>query len=138
MEILFKVFLTLIVLFFCFGSIKWIWFNQIDIKETITGILNKPQKSMEWVATRDPTKIYQDGKIVGNISGGINESDSQIVFLELCDTEGLNANNLFEYKRDKLKIKSIGSSIGMMGASGPSGAIAKKAVLMNVVCDRIK
>ena len=138
METIFKIFLTVLVLFFSFGSLKWIWHNQIDLKETGRQLLDTPKKSMDWVATRDDKKIYQAGKVVGTICGTVNISGNKIIFSEICDTELLDMKHPFEYKRDKLKIISNSGIYGTKGVASPEGAISRKAVITDMVCEIIK
>ncbi len=137
-ELLFKVFLTIVVLFFSIGSLKWIWRSQIDVKETGRKLLETPQKSMDWVATREPDKIYQNGKVVGNVSGPVDDSDEYIKFQELSETSALNQNAFFEYQRYKLKIKQIESITGMKIDTSNDKSSVKRSVLSNVVCEKIK
>jgi len=138
MESLFKLFLSVLVIFFCLGSLRWIWRSQIDIKETGKRLLKTPQESMGWVVTRDPQKIYQDVKVVGNICDEVKNLDNQIVFVEICDTEQLDTNIPFEYKRRRLKIVRIDKRIGLKSVVTSEGAISRKAVITNVVCEKIE
>ena len=136
MEFIFKIFLTGLVIFFCFGSMKWIWFSQIDVKETGRQLLDVPKKSMDWVVTRDDNKIYQEGNIVGSICGEVNELEDKIIFEEISDTEQLNNKYPFEYKRNKLKIVSIGARSGAKNVVTLEGSISRKAVITNVICEK--
>lgn len=137
-EFLFKLFLTILVLFFAIGSLRWIWKTQIDTKETMKRLVTEaPSKSMDWVATRDPNKLYQDGQIVANVFGEVEESEAKIIFHELCDTEKLQRNQPIQYKRWNLKIVSIGVISGMKITMSSNKANSKKAVLKDVICDKI-
>jgi hypothetical protein len=137
-ELLFKVFLTIVVLFFSIGSLKWIWRSQIDVKETGRKLLETPQKSMDWVVTREPDKIYQNGKVVGDVSGPVEDADEYIKFQELSETSALNQNAFFEYQRYKLKIKQIESITGMKTYVSNEKSYVKRSLLSNVVCEKIK
>lgn len=137
-EFLFKLFLTILVLFFAIGSLKWIWKTQIDPKETVKRLVTEaPSKSMDWVATRDPRRLYQDGQIVANVSGEVEESEDKIIFHELCDTEKLRRDQPIQYKRWNLKIVSVGGISGMKITVSSNKANSKKAVLKDVICDKI-
>jgi len=136
MELVFKLFLTALVLFFFIGSLRWIWFSQIDPKETMRLFLSSPAKSPEWVAMRDPSKIYQHGKEVGNLNGAVIPSQDQLIFTEICDTEAFNTTEPFEYKRTTYRVVSIGGRIGMaVGADDQGGLTSRKAVMTDVVCE---
>ena len=137
-EFLFKLFLTILVLFFAIGSLRWIWKTQIDPKETVKRLVTEaPSKSMDWVATRDPHRLYQDGQIVANVSGEVEESEAKIIFHELCDTEKLRRHQPIQYKRWNLKIVSIGVISGMKITVSSNKTNSKKAVLKDVICDKI-
>lgn len=112
-EIVFKIFMTLVLIIVFVYSINWIWTNQIDVKETIFGLFKKEaQKKVEWVATRDENAIYQNGEIVGNVTAKVDENKVKLIFHEICNTSKLNQELLFEYRREKLRIIEIGSIIG--------------------------
>ena len=62
LEFFFKGVLTVLVFLFAIGSLEWIWKTQIDLKETVKRlVIEAPSKSMDWVATKDPDKVYQGG-----------------------------------------------------------------------------
>jgi hypothetical protein len=42
--------------------------------------MQKPFKAPEWVATREANKIYQDGNVVGEVTGPVQEEGSIIRF----------------------------------------------------------
>jgi len=132
-ELLFKVFLTVVVLFFSVVSLKWIWRSQIDIKETGRKLLETPQKSMDWVVTRDPAKIYQDGKEVGDITGKIETKSNVIIFYQICNTSGLNESLPFEYKKEKLKVIRCGGRYDIKG-----GSPVRTNVLEGVECEKLQ
>jgi hypothetical protein len=141
MEFIIKIFLTvavIVIIFFCVISLRWIWRSQIDVKETGRQLLNTPKRSMDWVATRDTTKIYQEGKIVGTICGEVKEFNNQIIFKEICNTEQLNKSEPIEYKRDKLKIVSTGGISGGKIVVTTERSTSKKSIISDVVCEKIK
>jgi len=133
-ELLFKVFLTIVVLYFSIGSLRWIWRSQIDVKETGRKILETPQKSMDWVATRESDKIYQNGKIVGTVFGTVKESDQNTLFSGICDTSLLDENTPFDYQRNTFKIVSR----IRIGFYDGGDAIGRKNVITDVVCKKIQ
>jgi hypothetical protein len=71
MELVFKVvvigFLTLAWAL----SIRWIWTHHIDIRGTITRVAEKSVAPPEWLVTREPNKIYQNGAVVADVSGPV-------------------------------------------------------------------
>ena len=137
MEISFKIVMTIlgcfVLLFFLWG----VWKGQIDIKETSSRILRKVISEPDFIAKRDPNKIYQNGKEVGIISKAVQEKDDTIIFGELCETEELDRDIPFEYQRRKLKIIRIESVAGLKISASSKDTNLKEGVLTNVVCEKI-
>lgn len=139
MEIVFKIFWTLVLIIVFVCSIIWIWTHQIDVKETIFALFKKEaQKKVEWVATRDENAIYQNGKIVGNVTAKVDETEDKLIFHEICNTSKLNQELLFEYRREKLRIIEKGSIIGQESIVTSSGSEIKYNIIRNVVCEKVK
>lgn len=138
-ELPFKIILTLVVILLCFGFLRWIWTHQIDPIETIKRLgKRKAQETLDIFATRDQNAIYQGGIIVGKVSGNVDEVDSKIIFREIFDTSNLNQDLPFEYRRDRLRIISIGSFTGMDIKMVDGKSTIKHNVIKDVVCERIK
>ena len=137
-ELSFKIILTLVVILLCFGFLRWIWTHQIDPIETIKRLgKRKAQETLDIFATRDQNAIYQGGIIVGKVSGNVDEVDSKIIFREIFDTSNLNQDLPFEYRRDRLRIISIGSLTGMDIKMVDGKSTIKHNVIRDVVCERI-
>lgn len=146
MEILFKTLVSLTAIFLLFWFLSWIWTHQIDLKETILRFLkSKPKEMVELIVTRDENTIYQNGQIVGNVSGNIKEINDKFIFDEIYNTSNLNRNLPIEYRREKLKIISIGSSttekrtekyIFSSGTPEVKSEV-KHDVINNVICEKI-
>lgn len=96
------------------------------------------QKKVEWVTTRDEDAIYQNGKIVGNVTAKVDENKDKLIFHEICNTSALNTELLFEYRREKLRIIEIGSIIGQKNIVTSSGSEIKYNIMENVVCQKVK
>jgi len=138
-EIVFKIFMTLVLIIVFAYLINWIWTHQIDVKETIFGFFKKEaHKKVEWVATRDENAIYQNGEIVGNVTAKVDETEDKLIFYEICNTSKLNQELLFEYRREKLRIIEIGSIIGQENIVTSSGSEIKYNIIRNVVCEKVK
>jgi hypothetical protein len=134
-EIVFKILVTLILII----VIVWIWTHHIDVKETILGLFEKVvQKMIEWIATRDKNAIFQNGKIVGNVTAKVDETEDKLIFHEICNTSKLNQELPFEYRREKLMIVEIGSIIGQENIVTSSGSEIKYNIIRNVVCEKVK
>jgi len=134
-EIAFKILVTVILIF----VIVWIWTHHIDVKETILGLFKKEaQKTVEWMVTRDENSIYQNGKIVGNVTAKVDEIEDKLIFHEICNTSKLNQELPFEYRRGKLLIVKVGSIIGQGIIVTNSGSEIKYNIIKNVVCQKVK
>ena len=139
MEIVFKIFWTLVLIIVFVCSIIWIWTHQIDVKETILGFFKKKvERLVDWIATRDENAIYQNGEIVGNVTAKVDETEDKLIFHEICNTSELNQELLFEYRREKLRIIEIGSIIGQENIVTSSGSEIKYNIIRNVVCEKVK
>ena len=71
MEIVFKVAITAVLLCFMYYQLvflRGVWRSQIDPGATIGRILDTLKPKTDVIATRDQNKIYQDGKVVGEVA----------------------------------------------------------------------
>ena len=69
LENLFKVTLTVVFTAVWLAGVRWVWTHQLDPIATVQRLIRKPFKAPEWVATREPNKIYQNGNVVGEVIG---------------------------------------------------------------------
>ncbi len=137
-KILIKIIITIFgVIVFTF-FLKGVWKGQLDIKETISRLAKKLVSEPDFLAKRDPNKIYQNGNEVGVVCCEVRENGDIITFEELNETERLNGNIYFEYKRYKLKTIQVETITGLKISTSSTNSISKKAVLSNVVCKKIK
>ncbi|MFA5240621.1 MAG: hypothetical protein WC476_13075 [Phycisphaerae bacterium] len=138
MEISFKIIITFFGVIVFFFFLKGVWKGQLDVKETFSRLLKSFVSEPDFIAKRNPNMIYQAGKEVGIVSGNVIESGNAITFEELSETEGLNRENPFEYKRYKLKINRIETFAGLKITASSTNSKTRKAVLSNVVCEKLK
>lgn len=137
-ELSFKIVGTVILILLFVGILHWLWTHQIDPRETFKRLFRgKAKGTVDWIATRDQDAIYQNGQIVGRVSGDVQEMDNEIVFHEIYDTSVLNTKEPFEYRRHILKIISK-DIIGQKIVTTPEGSEVKQNVIMNVVCEKIR
>ena len=134
LEILFKIILTFLGCIVFAFFLKGVWKGQLDIKETFSRLVKKFVSEPDFIAKRDPNKIYQNGNEVGIVSGNVRENGNTIIFEELSETEGFSRHIPFEYKRHKIKIIKIGTSASLNITSNTT----TKAVLSNVVCEKLE
>ncbi len=138
MELVFKILVTLIATAIWVFVVCWTWTRHIDVKQTAVGAVKKTvQQPVKWIATRDQNAIYQDGQLVGDVSGTVEIKGDQFGFAEICNTSGLKQNAPFEYRRFKLKIISIGTTMGLSSSAGGGRTEVKQNVLLDVLCEEV-
>jgi hypothetical protein len=135
LENLFKVTLSVLFTAVWLVGVRWVWTHQLDPVATVQRLMRKPFKAPEWVATREPNKIYQNGNVVGEVIGPVQEQDSIIRFEKLANTGALNKEVVFQYQRHNLQIRQIGAAYQMQFVPGAAPAIA---VLEKVVCEKVR
>jgi len=139
MEIVFKIFWTLVLIIVFICSMNWVWTHQIDVKRTILSFFKKEvERPVDWIATRDENAIYQNSEIVGNITAKVDKTEDKLIFHEICNTSELNRDLPFEYGREKLQIIEIGSIIGQKIIVTSNGSEIKYNIMENVLCQRVK
>jgi hypothetical protein len=142
LENLFKVGLIVMFTAVWLAAVRWVWTHQLDPVATVQRLMQKPFKAPEWVATREPNRIYQNGNVVAEVTGAVEENGSIMRFAQISNTSALNQAVVFQYQRHNLRIREVGSAIGMkteMHVSG-SGATSRTltAVLENIVCEKVQ
>ncbi|MBI5007221.1 MAG: hypothetical protein HZB95_08830 [Nitrosomonadales bacterium] len=133
MELLFKLILSVVVVMVCFIGLRWIWTHQLDLRDTIGKASDKVIAPPDWVATRDPMKIYQGGNVVGDVTGPVNQQGTTYSFSQLINTSSFDTTKPFEYQRAKLSVTRINISIGMKS----DGRQVLTGVLEGVECQTI-
>ena len=139
-EILFKIGLTIgvtTVLFipYAFG-VRWIWTHQLDPEETVSRIFQSAGER-DWIATRDPMKLYQGGQPVADITGAISDDGSRVVFKQLANAGALNTSEPVEWRRLRLRVVRVGSAGGQSVSVGATGSRVLTNVRGDVECEVI-
>ncbi|MDA2929190.1 hypothetical protein MYX84_04440 [Acidobacteria bacterium AH-259-O06] len=136
MEIAFKIAATIVVAVLIYFEVLFlvtVWRSHVDPKATIGRIVQRLAPDRDFIATRDPNLIYQNGEVVGEVTGRVTIDGNRVEFTELTNTAQLDRDKPFEYQRRKLRIVQIRSSSGMkLGMQGP-----RENVLGDVVCEVI-
>ncbi len=131
MEMFIKVALSAVFAIVFFFGLRWVWTHQLDLPATISKASGKVVAPPDWVATRDPKKIYQDGNTVGDVTGPVDQQGTTMVFSQLANTSAFDANKPFEYQRTKLRVVRVNASIGMQS----DGRQVLMGVLQGVECE---
>lgn len=140
MEIVFKLGISVVVacvVYYELVFLRGVWRSQIDPAATVTRLAETLKPKADVIATRDPKKIYQDGKPIGDVSGKVTEDGSTVTFERILNTSGLKASEPIEYKRLRLRIVSIAARAGMYSNMTDAGTITGTDVLTGVVCERL-
>jgi len=144
MELVIKIVVSAVVAILVFYECVFlfkVWRSQIDPVATSSRILETLRVKTDLLATREPDKLYQAGKIVAAISGRVIEEDSTITFERLLNTSDLKSDQPVEFRRMRLKIKSIAGRTGLLSYTEITSTGAKTItgtdVLGNVICERL-
>ena len=137
METLVKIILTAIFTFTFAICLYWTWSSQIDVKRTFSQFFEKRTEKPKWLVTRDPNKLYQDGKEVATVSGNVQEKDGHVVLSEISEALSFDQRMPLEYKRDRLKVISIGETTELKMNVLDGRTEIKQGVRKNVICVKI-
>ena len=113
-EVIFKIGVTItvgVLIYWQLAFLKWVWPTQIDVKATLCKFIDKAAHKTDVIATRDPNKIYQEGKSVGNVIGKVEVKDNIVSFTRIGETSNLSRGDPFEYGRDKYKIMRVENAV---------------------------
>ena len=138
MELTFRIILTVVFTGVWLIGVRWVWTNQLDPRATVSRFSEKTLALPEWVATRDPNKLYQNGRAVGDVTGTVDQRDGQVRFVQLANTTDFDRSKPFEYQRLTLRVQSLGAIIGMKSEVSDQGSRVLTAVLENVSCTVVK
>ena len=122
MELAFRILLTIVFTAAWLIALNWVWTNQLDPRATVRRALGRVVAPPEWVAIREPNRIYQNGNAVGEVTGAVEEREGRVRFARLANTAGFDSSRPFEYRRFTLRIVRVGEIAGMkveMTENGP-------------------
>ena len=138
MESTFRIFLTIVFTGIWLIGLRWIWTNQLDPRATVSRLSEKALTPPDWVATRDPNKIYQTGHAVGNVTGPVEKKPDQFHFAQIVDTTEFDRSHPFEYQRLTLRVNRVGSISGMKSEVSEKGSRVLNAVIEDMSCTIVK
>ena len=137
MELCIKIVITLLFVILVWFQVLFvgkIWKSHIDPMATINKIIKKISPSDDLIAVREENKIYQNGKVVGEVDGKIEIIDGKLGFKELFNVEGLNKDMPFEYQRYKLRIINVAMISGVVSKVSANGTNVRNNVWNKVTC----
>ena len=127
--------ISAILLIAGFAALR-VWRADIDLGQLINprrAVDRSASEAVDWLPTRDPTKIYQDGHVVGNVYGAnVNEEAGSIIFKKVDKAVNLDLKKEFEYQKWSVRYKEAGSSAEIGGL-----AMQANRVFGNMVCEII-
>lgn len=135
MELIFRIILTVVLTGVWLIGLRWVWTNQLDPRATVSRLSERALAPPDWVATRDPNKIYQGNAAVGDVTGDVKNEKNQIRFAQLANTAGFDASKPFEYQRFTLRIVRVGMMAGMKVEMTEAGSQTLTGVFEDVLCD---
>lgn len=138
MEQAFRIVLTVFFTATWLIALHWIWTNQLDPRGTLSRLLGKAVAPPEWVATREPNKIYQGGAAVGEVTGPVEQIGNQVRFAQLANTVGFDSSKPFEYQRLTLRIVRVATMAGMKVEMTERGSRTLTGVFEDVLCDIVR
>jgi hypothetical protein len=140
-EVVFKVLYAIVVLAIAcalIASVVSVCRSQVDLAETVRRWFKKASPLENVISVRDPSAIYQDGGVVGLVTGSVDQDDGVFVFRQLAETAGFRSEKPFEYGRERYRVLRIGSASGIKVIATPTGSTARNAVLEDVVCELVR
>jgi len=141
MGILFKVLYAIVVLTIAAGlvvSVISVLRSHVDLKETVQRWFRRIAPGKDVIATRDLNAIYQDGRVVGSVTGAIEQGNGVVIFRQLAETSEFRRDQLFQHGRQSYRVLKIGSETVMKLTATPTGSTSRNAVLEDVVCEPAK
>jgi len=111
-----------------------VWRADIDLGQLINpqrAVDRSASEAVDWLPTRDPAKLYQDGQVVGVVHGAsVNEKEGTITFVKVDKSIALDLQKEFEYQKWCLRYKRSDTT-------GEIGGLAMEAnrVFGNMVCE---
>lgn len=138
MELLFRIVITVVLTIVWLIGLRWVWTNQLDPRATVSRLSEKTLAPPDWVATREPNRIYQGSVAVGEVIGPVKSENNQIRFAQLANTTGFDPNKPFYYQRLTLKVVRVGTMAGMKVEMTESGSRTLIGVFEDVLCDVMK
>ena len=111
-----------------------VWRAEIDLRQLINPrrvVDRSIDDAVDWIPTRDPDKLYQNGKVVGVVHGVVmDEAKRTISFAKVDQALNLDVSKEFEYQKWRVRhmAKDVVSNIGGL-------AMEQNRVFGNMVCE---
>ena len=116
-----------------FASLR-IWRAEIDLRQLINPgrvVDRSVGDAVDWIPTRDPDKLYQNGKVVGVVHGVVVDEAKRTISFEKVDRAlNLDVSKEFEYQKWRVRHKEEDTVAEIGGL-----AMEQNRVFGNMVCE---
>lgn len=116
-----------------FASLR-VWRAEIDLRQLINPgrvVDRSISDAVDWIPTRDPDKLYQNGKVVGVVHGVVvDEAKRTISFDKVDRALNLDVSKEFEYQKWRVRHKGEDTVAEIGGL-----AMEQNRVFGNMVCE---
>lgn len=138
MELATKVVITVLVCAIGGKILHWTWTSHIDPKATIVRWMTREPRIADTVVTRDPNKLYQNGVVVADVTGPVQTNDGSLFFTQLANVSGLDRSQPVEYRRYRLSLAHVQTTIGMKTVVTDKGSSVLQNVMEGVTCEVLR
>lgn len=116
-----------------FASLR-VWRAEIDLRQLINParvVDRSIGDAVDWIPTRDPDKLYQNGKVVGVVHGVVVDEAKRTISFEKVDRAlNLDVSKEFEYQKWSVRHKREDTVAEIGGL-----AMEQNRVFGNMVCE---
>jgi len=116
----------------------WTWTSHIDLKATVRKFVTQEPKIADTVVTRDPNKLYQNGVAVADVTGPVQINNGSVLFTQIANVSGLDKSQPIEYRRFRLKVTQVQTTIGMKTVVSDKDSSVLQNVMEGVTCEELK
>lgn len=127
-----KLIVTIVIAVPVIWGIVKIWQRDIDVGRflNVTKTIDESaNKRISWIPEREADAIYQNDKLVAKVSGAlVDEANGIVTFDEIYQSNDLNSNEIFEFRKWRLRLKSADALIGLSATAPQKGQIIERAI----------
>jgi hypothetical protein len=138
MELITKIIITFLVVLVGAKVLHWTWTSHIDLKATVRKFVTQEPKIADTVVTRDPNKLYQNGVAVADVTGPVQINNGSVLFTQIANVSGLDKSQPIEYRRFRLKVTQVQTTIGMKTVVSDKDSSVLQNVMEGVTCEELK
>jgi hypothetical protein len=122
-----------IVLIAAFASFR-VWRAEIDLRQLMNprrAVDRSVRDTVDWIPTRDPEKLYQNGQVVATVHGTVvDEAKRTVTFKKVDRSLKLDIGKEFDFQKWRLRRKGEETIAELSGL-----AMERDRVFGNMVCE---